>query len=450
LAVKPQRGIIERMRRRDLLKTTAPLFVPGSALGLQNNVPASRRVTLGVIGTGNQGIGDMKNFLRDERVQVVAVCDVNRQSPGYWDGAIAGREPARNYVEWHYARDKRSGVYKGCAAYEDYRDVLRRPDIDAVLIALPDHWHSLPVIQAARAGKDIYGEKPLSLTIAEGRAMSDAVRQHQRIFQCGSQQRSDVRFRKACEIVRNGRIGKLHTVLCGLPGGTPDFGRTGDRQDPEPVPEGFNYDMWLGPAPETPYAPGRCHVNFRWNLDYSGGQITDWGGHHPDIAQWGMGTELTGPIAIRNGQATWAKEKIWNTATDFHFEAIYASGVKLIYSSRVRGGVTFQGSDGWVWVNRGAIEASPLSLLDYEPAENEVRLYRSANHSRNFIDCVLSRQAPVAPIEHAHRSITIAHLGNISLRLGRDVRWDPQAERFQNDEKANEMLSRPMRKPWTL
>ncbi len=438
------------MRRRDLLKTTAPLFVPGSALGLQDKVSASRRVTLGVIGTGNQGIGDMKNFLRDERVQVVAVCDVNRQSPGYWDGAIAGREPARNYVEWHYARDKRSGVYKGCAAYEDYRDVLRRPDIDAVLIALPDHWHSIPVIQAARAGKDIYGEKPLSLTIAEGRAMSDAVRQHQRIFQCGSQQRSDVRFRKACEIVRNGRIGKLHTVLCGLPGGTPDFGRTGDRQDPEPVPEGFNYDMWLGPAPEAPYAPGRCHVNFRWNLDYSGGQITDWGGHHPDIAQWGMGTELTGPIAIRNGQATWAKEKIWNTATDFHFEAIYASGVKLIYSSRVRGGVTFQGSDGWVWVNRGAIEASPLSLLDYEPAENEVRLYRSANHSRNFIDCVLSRQEPVAPIEHAHRSITIAHLGNISLRLGRDVRWDPQAERFRNDEKANEMLSRPMRKPWTL
>jgi len=438
------------MRRRDLLKTTAPLFVPGSALGLQDKVSASRRVTLGVIGTGNQGIGDMKNFLRDERVQVVAVCDVNRQSPGYWDGAIAGREPARNYVEWHYARGKRSGVYKGCAAYEDYRDVLRRPDIDAVLIALPDHWHSIPVIQSARAGKDIYGEKPLSLTIAEGRAMSDAVRQHQRIFQCGSQQRSDVRFRKACEIVRNGRIGKLHTVLCGLPGGTPDFGRTGDRQDPEPVPEGFNYDMWLGPAPEAPYAPGRCHVNFRWNLDYSGGQITDWGGHHPDIAQWGMGTELTGPIAIRNGQAAWAKEKIWNTATDFHFEAIYASGVKLIYSSRVRGGVTFQGSDGWVWVNRGAIEASPLSLLDYEPAENEVRLYRSANHSRNFIDCVLSRQEPVAPIEHAHRSITIAHLGNISLRLGRDVRWDPQAERFRNDEKANEMLSRPMRKPWTL
>lgn len=438
------------MLRRDLLKFTAPAFVPAAALGLQNNVAPSRRITLGVIGTGNQGTGDMKNFLRDERVQVVAVCDVNQQSPGYWDGAIAGREPARNFVEWHYARDKRSGTYKGCTAYEDYREVLRRTDIDAVLIALPDHWHSIPVIQAARAGKDIYGEKPLALTIAEGRAMSDAVRDTKRIFQCGSQQRSDARFRKACEVVRNGRIGKLHTVLCGLPGGTPDFGKTGDRQDPEPIPEGFNFDMWLGPAPEARYSPGRCHVNFRWNLDYSGGQITDWGGHHPDIAQWGMGTELTGPVAIKNGQATWAKEKVWNTATDFHFEAIYSSGVKLIYSSRVRGGVTFQGNDGWVWVNRGAIEASPMSLLDYEPAENEVRLYRSANHARNFIDCVISRQEPIAPIEQAHRSITIAHLGNISLRLGRDVQWDPQTERFKNDEKANEMRSRPMRKPWTL
>jgi len=438
------------MRRRDVMKMLAPAFVPASALGLQNNVPPSRRVTVGVIGTGNQGTGDMKNFLRDERVQVVAVCDVNKMSPGYWDGAVAGREPARNLVEWHYARDKRSGTYKGCAAYEDYRDVLRRTDIDAVLIALPDHWHSIPTIQAAKAGKDIYGEKPLALTVAEGRAMANAVKDNNRIFQCGSQQRSDVRFRKACEIVRNGRIGKLHTVLCGLPGGTPDFGKTGDRQSPEPVPEGFNYDMWLGPAPDAPYAPARCHVNFRWILDYSGGQITDWGGHHPDIAQWGMGTELSGPVAIRGGQATWAKEKLWNTATDFHFEAIYASGVKLIYSSRVRGGVTFEGTEGSVWVNRGAIEATPLSLLDYEPSEKEVRLYRSTNHSRNFIDCVLSRNPPVAPIEQAHRSITIAHLGNISLILGRDLRWDPETERVQNDQKANEMLSRPMRKPWTL
>ncbi len=441
------------MRRREFLQSTAtlaPLFIPASALGRQGNVAPSNRIAIGMIGTGNMGTGDLQSFLPDKRVQIVAVCDVNRETPGYWSGAVAGREPARAMVEWHYARDKRSGVYKGCGVHEDFREVIGRKDIDAVSIALPDHWHSIPVIEAARAGKDIYGQKPLSLTIGEGRAMSDAVKASNRVFQTGSQQRSDPRFRKACEIVRNGAIGKLTTVTCGLPGGTPDFGKTGDRQDPEPVPDGFNYDMWLGPAPEAPYAPARCMVNFRWIFDYSGGQITDWGGHHPDIAQWGMGTVLTGPIAIRNGQAQWAKEKLWNTATDFYFEAIYENGVKLIVSSRARGGVTFEGADGWVWVNRGAIEASPISLLDYEPGPNDVRLYRSDDHHRNFIDCVYSRQEPIAPIEQAHRSISIAHLGNISLRVGRDLRWDPKQERILGDDAANQMLSRPMRKPWSI
>ena len=280
--------------------------------------------------------------------------------------------------------------------------------------------------------------------------MANAVKSNNRIFQCGSQQRSDARFRRACEIVRNGRIGKLETVLVGLPGGTPDYGHTRDRQDPEPVPEGFNYEIWLGPSPEAPYGPARCHVNFRWILDYSGGQITDWGGHHPDIAQWGMGTERTGPVAIRNGQVQWAKEKIWNTAIDYYFEAHYASGVKMIVSSRVRSGVTFQGSDGSVWVNRGAIEATPQSLLDWQPKDNDIRLYRSDNHARNFIDCAVSREETAAPIEQAHRSITIAHLGNISLRLGRDLLWDPAKEQIIGDESANRMLSRPMRKPWSI
>ncbi len=434
-------------RRRFLSHTTAALALGRGAAAAP---PPSDQITLGVIGTGNQGTNDLRGFLQDERVRIVAVCDVNKQSPGYWNGAIGGREPARDYVEWNYAREKRSGVYKGCAMYEDFREVIARKDIDALLIALPDHWHSIPVIEAARAGKDIYGEKPLALTIGEGRAMADAVKANNRIFQCGSQQRSDARFRTACEIVRNGRIGKLQTVRCGLPGGTPDFGRTMDRADPEPVPEGFNYQRWLGPAPEAPYSPARCHVNFRWNLDYSGGQITDWGGHHPDIAQWGMGTTLTGPVAIKNGKAEWAKHKIWNTATEFYYEAVYENGVTLIVSSKERGGVRFEGSDGWVWVNRGAWEASVPSLLKYQPAENEIQLYRSANHMRNFIDCVKSRQQPVAPIEEAHRSITIAHLGNISLRLGRDLTWDPKTERFANDDAANAMLLRPMRGPWKI
>src|ERR1017187_4484716 len=243
------------MHRRDFLKSTAAFASATTAARAQDRPSASNRITMGVIGTGNQGTGDMKNFLTDERVQVVAVCDLNKESPGYWDGAIAGREPARVLVEWHYARAKRSGIYKGCNAYEDFRDLLARKDIDTVLIAVPDHWHSIPVIDAARAGKDIYGEKPLSLTISEGRAIVNTVKSSNRVFQCGSQQRSDVRFRKACEIVRNGGIGKLETVLVGLPGGTPDFGHTRDRQDPEPVPEGFNYEMWLGPPPPAPHPP---------------------------------------------------------------------------------------------------------------------------------------------------------------------------------------------------
>lgn len=435
------------MHRRRFLSS---FIIPGAALGLNGAVAPSNRVALACIGTGNQGFNDMKAFLRDDRVQVTTVCDVNRQSPGYWEGGIAGREPARSWVEWHYAREQRAGTYKGVTASADFREVLGRKDIDAVLVALPDHWHGVAVTAAAKAGKDIYGQKPLSLTIAEGRAMANAVKKYNRVFQCGSQQRSDARFRRACEIVRNGRIGKLRTVLCGLPGGIPDFGKTAHRQDPEPVPAGFDYDMWLGPAPEAPYAPGRCHVNFRWILNYSGGQITDWGGHHPDIAQWGMGAELTGPVAIRNGQAQWAKEKLYNTATDFTFDALYANGVTLTVSSRVRGGVTFQGTEGWVWVNRGAIETSSQALLDYTPEPGEIVYDKSDNHYRNFIDCVLSRKQPIAPIEQAHRSITIAHLGNISLRLGRDLRWDPVTERITGDDAANAMLSRPMRKPWSL
>ncbi|MBI2680271.1 MAG: Gfo/Idh/MocA family oxidoreductase [Candidatus Solibacter usitatus] len=436
------------MNRRTFLQSTAALAA--SPALAQRSVSPSNKITMGVIGCGNQGTGGLMGFLKDERIQVVAVCDVNRETPGYWNGVIGGREPARAIVEWNYAQAKRSGQYKGCTPYEDYREVLARKDIDVLFIAIPDHWHSIPVVEGARAGKDIYGEKPLALTIAEGRAMSNAIKQNNRIFQCGSQQRSDARFRRACEIVRNGRIGKLHTVRCGLPGGAPDFGRTGDRFDPEPIPEGFNYDFWLGPAPEAPYSPARCFVNFRWNYDYSGGQVTDWGGHHPDIGQWGMGMELSGPVAIRNVHAQFAKHKIWNTATDYSFDAIYENGVKMIVSNHEKMGVTFEGSDGWVWVTRGEMDADPKSLITYEPEENEIHLYKSENHYRNFIDCVISRKEPVAPIEQAHRSITVAHLGNISMRLGRELRWDPKVERFIDDDGANAMLSRPMRKPWRL
>ncbi len=424
-----------------------PTIIPSSVLGA--NAP-SKRITMGCIGTGNQGTNDLRGFLQDERVQIIAVCDLNRESTGYWNDAVGGREPAKRIIEEHYAKQKESGDYKGCTAYEDFRELLARDDIDTVQIAIPDHWHAIPVIAAAKAGKDIYGEKPLALTVGEGRAMSNAVRRYGRVFQTGSQQRSDYNFRRACELVRNGRIGKLHTVRCGLPSGTPDYSKQASRQKPESVPDGFNYEMWLGPAPEAPYCTARCHVNFRWLFDYSGGQCTDWGGHHPDCAQWGMGTEHTGPVEVKNAKGVFPTEGLYNTATEYYFECIYANGVKLIVSDKERGGVTFEGTEGWVWANRGQHDANPKSLLQEVIGPKEIHLYESNNHMRNFIDCVMSRQQPVAPIETAHRSITICHLGNIAMQLGRDLKWDPDKERFVNDDAADRMLSRAYRAPWTL
>ena len=445
--------------RRRFLKTAAlgaatlgfPSIVPSSAWGKVRRPSANSRIQIGVIGTGNQGFNDIKSMIKDPRVQIVAVCDVNKESAGYWNGAIGGREPGRKLVDGYYASKTASGSYKGCDTYTDFRELLARGDIDAVQIVTPDHWHALQVIAACKAGKDVYCQKPLSLTIGEGRAMANAVKKYGRVLQTGSQQRSDKDFRHACELVRNGRIGKLHTVRCGLPSGHPDLGKTGHRKQPEPVPEGFNYDLWLGPAPEAPYAPARCHVNFRWNLDYSGGQLTDWGGHHPDIAQWGMGTERTGPLEIRNARGIYPpRTELWNTATEYSFECHYANGVRLIVSDKNEMGVTFEGSEGKIFVSRGQHRTEPAGLWESQITASETHLYASEDHFRNFIDCVLSRQEPIAPCEVAHRSISIAHLGNIAMQLGRDLKWDPKRERFVNDDEANRKLLRPYRGSWKL
>ena len=440
--------------RRDFLAQaacSAPLLVASGALGDEKKPAASKRITVGFIGTGNQGLNDIRGFLGDSRVQIVAVCDLNKEGPGYWNGGVAGREPAKRLIEKHYAGQTKSGTYKGCDAYADFRDVLRRKDIDAVVVCTPDHWHAIPVVEACKAKKDVYCQKPLSLTISEGRAMSDAVKKYERVFQCGSQQRSDHHFRRACELVRNGRIGKVHTVRCGLPGGRPDFGKTGDRKKTEPVPKDFDYETWLGPAAKKPYAPARCHVNFRWIYDYSGGQVTDWGGHHPDCAMWGMGTEETGPKEILNAKGVFPEDPLWNTATEFYFEAVFANGVKMIVSNKEKGGVTWEGSEGKVWANRGQHDANPKKILDSKIGEKEIHLYKSDDHYRNFIDCVISRKPTAAPAEVAHRSITICHLGNIAMRLGRKkLRWDPVEEQILGDDEATKMLSRPYRAPWKL
>ncbi len=429
--------------RRTFLHATAlgfPAIVPSTVLGQE---APSNRLSMAFIGTGNNGTNWMRPFMEDSRVRVVAVCDVNREGAGYWDGSVRGREPARLMVNEHYKDDS-------CMAFEDFREVVGRDDIDGIYIGTPDHWHALIAVAAARAGKHIYGQKPLSLTVREGRVMADAVKTSGIVWQTGSQQRSNNNFHNVCELVRNNRLGRIHTVRVGLPSGRPDFGKVAHLTETEPVPEGFNYDMWLGPAPEKPFAPARVGVNFRWVSDYSGGQLTDWGAHHLDIAQWGLGMDSSGPVAIRSPRGRFEDHPIYDTATEFSFECDYASGTTLCCSTSERMGVRFEGSDGWAWATRGAHEVSARGLLTDPPMRNPEELYRSANHVTNFVDCCFSGKATAAPIEAAHRSVSIAHLANIAIKIGRDLKWDPRGERCQDDDTANSMLERPYRAPWSL
>jgi len=417
--------------RRQFVKASAaasfafPSIVPSTVFGRNGRPAPSDRITMALIGCGGMGQGDMRSLMRYPEVQMVAVCDPDTNH----------RMSARQTVEQRSA---------GCDDYNDFREVLARDDIDAVIQATPDHWHAPIVIAAARAGKDIYGEKPLSLTIDQGRAMSDAVRKYGRVFQTGSQQRSDDRFRFACELVLNGRIGPVRTVTCGLPT-TP----TTINQPTKPVPPGFDYDLWLGPAPYAPYCDQRTHWNFRWILDYSGGQVTDWGAHHIDIAHWGLGLTETGPIEVE-GVGEFPVDGLWNAATNYHFTATYRSGVKMVVTNGVDNGVKWEGPGGWVFINRSRIDAEPKALLDEQIGSCETHLPRSNGHHRNFLDCVKSRKEPIAPIEQAHRTITVAHLGNIAMLLGRKIKWNPESEMFVNDAEATRMQDRAMREPWKL
>ncbi len=426
------------MNRREFVKTTAqftagalafPYFVPSSALGKDGRAAPSNRITMGCIGVGGMGSGDMRGFLESGEVQVLAVCDVDSKH----------RERARATVNSRYGN-------ADCDLYNDFREIIERDDIDSVSIGTPDHWHALVAIAAARAGKDIQCQKPLAYTIGEGRAMCDAVTRHGVVWLTGSQQRSYRNFRYACELVRNGRIGKVHTVEVGLPNTNSINNKGTDRA---PVPEGFDYDMWLGPAPMEPYCASRCHWNFRWISDYSGGQITDWAGHHCDIAQWGMGTEYTSPVEIE-GRGIFPKDSLFDTVENYWFDCKYDEGFTLKVAGAFTRGVKFIGTDGWVFVSRGKLDAHPKKLLKSEIGPNEIHLYESNNHRQNFIDCVRSRRETVAPIEVAHRSIMIGHLGVIAIKLGRKLRWDPKKERFINDAEADRMLYRPMRNPWHL
>ena len=444
---------LQRLNRRGFLKgsaslvglAAAPYVVPASVLGAEGRAAANDRIVMGAIGLGGQGDRDMRSFLGMGSVQMAALCDVDEGSTRYEQGWLRGIAPAKQAVEQHYAAQLRDGTFKGVFTTADFRELLAREEIDAVCVATPDHWHALPVIAAARAGKDIHCQKPLSLTIADGRAMADAIRLHGRVFQCGSQRRSSGHCRRSCELVRNGRSGKLHTIHVGLPGGHSNPGYRMD-ESPQPVPPGFDYDRWLGPAPWAPYTHKRCHWTFRWILDYSGGQLTDWGAHYIDMAHWGMGTERTGPIEIV-GKGEFPRDVVlWNTATSFRVECLYANGMRMIVTSG-GGGVSFEGTEGTVNLEGGT---NPPSIAHSVIGPNEIHLYESSSQYGNFIECVKSRQATVAPVEVAHRSISPAHLGNISMMLGRKLRWDPDREQFGDDAEANRMLSRPHREPWTI
>ncbi|NOR67574.1 MAG: twin-arginine translocation signal domain-containing protein, partial [Woeseiaceae bacterium] len=406
------------LTRRQFLKSSA--VATSTALLGSTIVPAwvfgadapSNRITFGFIGVGRMGSGDMREILGLKQAQIVAVCDVDSNRV----------KSAQKTVETHYARQSSGGTYKGCRTYGDYRDLVSQADIDAVCIATPDHWHVLPAIAAAKAGKDIFLQKPLSLTIQEGRVLSDTVTRYGRVFQMGSQQRSDSRWRRACELVRNGRIGKLHTVKVGF--GT-DPG-TGPEQ-PMPVPEELDYDFWLGPAPWAAYTEKRAHPRKGYGrpgwlriADYGAGMITGWGAHHNDIAQWGMGTEETGPVEIQ-GRAEYPKDGLWDVHGDFSVEYTYANGVKVICADNKKNkqGVLFEGSQGWVYVIRGKIDTQPKSLLTSTIGADEIHLYRSDRHKDNFLECIKSRAKTVAPVEIAHRSCTVCLLGEIAMRLGR-------------------------------
>ena len=426
--------ISNQFTRRQFLKTSAtlavaaPTLLPSSVWGTEQS--PNDRLTLGFIGMGKQNSGLLNGFLHSKETQVVAVCDVD----------TTRRENAKKTVEEYYAKQTNKGTFKGCATYKDFRELIARKDIDAVVVATPDHWHALIVIAAANAGKDVYCEKPLSLTIPEARAMVNAVRRNNRICQTGSMQRSSQEFRKACELVRNGRIGKVKTVIVGV--GAPS--KWCDLPE-EPMEPGLDWDFWLGPAAVRPYnsvlSPRGVHNHFpNWRnyREYSGGMMTDWGAHHFDIAQWGLGMDDSGPVEIIPPEDP-------NATTGVRY--LYANGVEMIHDSS-RGGATFIGSEGKIYVDRGKFQATPETLGEEPLGDQALRLYVSSNHLQDWLNCVRSRKLPICDVEIGCRSVTVCHLGNLAYWNHRRLKWNPKTEQFVGDPEANTWLDRPKRAPW--
>ena len=452
------------MERRDFLKNSSatiagtillPTIVPSSVFG--KNAP-SNKINVAQIGFGRIAMGhDLAETLRFDEARIIAVADLdsNRVAKG------------KQFIEDYYNKKTGSKEAVNVKTYGDYREMLLRKDIDAVMISTPDHWHTQPAIEAALAGKDVYLQKPTSLTIAEGRMLVDVVKQKGTILQVGTQQRAMPQFRIAAELVRNGRIGKLHTVKIGLPG---------DPAGPEalemPVPKNLNYEMWLGSTPEVYYTEMRVHPQNSltdrpgWLRceQFGAGMITGWGQHHFDSAAWGMDTEHTGPISI-NSMAQFPKSGLWNVHGEFIAVAEYQNGLTMITSGGYPNGIRYEGSEGWIFVTRGdysatasdptsksksskALDASDPKILNSIIKENEIHLYKIENQHGNWLDCIRTRKAPISPVEIGHRACSICLITHISMKLGRKLQWNPETEMFVKDDEANKMLSRSQRFPY--
>jgi len=427
-----RRNFIKKVAGASIIAAGFPYFITAKTLGREGAVSPNNKINVACIGVGGMGDANMKSFLGQDEAKVVAICDVDTKHA----------KQAQSSVNRYYNN-------KDCAIYSDFRELLKRDDLDAVMIATPDHWHGIIAIAAAQKGLDIYGEKPLAYNIPEGRALVDAVERYGIIWQTGSWQRSERNFRFACELVRNGRIGDVHTVFVGVGGG--DNAKNKSFPPADPVPAELDYNMWVGPAAWMPYHQDRCHNNFRWNSNFAAGSISDWTAHHIDIAHWGMGTEDSSPIEIA-GKAIYpdGNDGLYDNPISYKYECEYAEGFKLIVATEGSSGVKFMGSEGWVHVNRGGISAENTSLLKSVIGPGEIHLYKSTNHVGNFLDSVRSRKKTITPAEVAHHSIMPAYLGGIAMQLGRKVEWDKKRERFINDEAANRLLSRTMRSPWRL
>ena len=427
-----RRNFIKRVGAASVGVSLFPTIVQASALGRNGHISPSDKINVILVGCGGMGRANLNGFLNFDEVQAVAVCDVDENQ-----SAIA-----KKMVDEKYGNPD-------CRVYSDFREILEKEKVDAAILALPDHWHALIAIAVANKGIDIYGEKPLARSIVEGRAIVDAAHKNNIVWQMGSWQRSVSHFHQAAELVRNGRIGKIDYVEVGLPDGGINIG----NPPAQPVPKGMDWDMWLGPAPKVPYR-GVRHGQWRWIMDYSGGQMTDWAGHHIDIAHWGLNFDRTGPVEIE-GRGRANNNGIYNVPVEYDFNCLYGNGLKMRVAnqSKLKSGMgtLWKGTDGWIHVSRGGIKASDENILKEKIGANETLLYKSNNHNQNFLECIQSRKETITPVESGHRSISVGLLGEIAMLTEQKLYWDPIAEKFtDNNVYATRLLKKPYRGPWVL